>query len=106
MKHKVSVYAANGSKPYFKTADVILASTVQLIDADVWLLPAVTLMGEKSLVLVQEPHHKYLRALLQPAFSKEAVHSYLPAIEALVLRHLTSWEDKGEALAGPCRQCM
>lgn len=52
-------------------------------------------MGEKSLVLVQEPHHKYLRALLQPAFSKEAVYSYLPAIQALVNRHLASWEAAG-----------
>lgn len=59
-------------------------------------LSAVTLMGDRSLVLVQEPHHKYLRGLLQPAFSKEAVYSYLPAIQALVDRHLAAWQEKGE----------
>jgi cytochrome P450 len=45
-------------------------------------------MGEHSLVLVQEPRHKYLRGLLQPAFSGSAIAGYLPAIQALVTRHL------------------
>jgi len=58
---------------------------------------AVALMGEHSLVLVQEPRHKYLRGLLQPAFSGSAISGYLPAIQALVGRHLAEWEAAGEA---------
>jgi cytochrome P450 len=54
-------------------------------------------MGEHSLVLVQEPRHKYLRSLLQPAFSGSAIAGYLPAIQQLVLRHLAEWEAAGEA---------
>ncbi|WIA32262.1 hypothetical protein OEZ86_003108 [Tetradesmus obliquus] len=57
----------------------------------------VALMGEHSLVLVQEPRHKYLRGLLQPAFSGSAISGYLPAIQALVGRHLAEWEAAGEA---------
>jgi cytochrome P450 len=54
-------------------------------------------MGEHSLVLVQEPRHKYLRGLLQPAFSGSAIAGYLPAIQGLVTRHLAEWEAAGEA---------
>lgn len=62
------------------------------------MLPnTVRLMGEDSLVLVQEPRHKYLRGLLQPAFSAQATQGYLPAIQDLVCRHLAAWEAAGEA---------
>jgi hypothetical protein len=53
-------------------------------------------MGEHSLVLVQEPRHKYLRGLLQPAFSGAAIAGYLPAMQQLVTRHLAEWEAVGE----------
>lgn len=57
------------------------------------------MMGDKNLVLVQEPRHKYLRTLLQPAFSKEAVNSYLPDIQALVEGYIQEWAAAGESTA-------
>lgn len=61
----------------------------------VCVCPAVKMMGDKNLVLVQEPRHKYLRTLLQPAFSKEAVNSYLPDIQALVEGYIEAWAAAG-----------
>ncbi|WIA16755.1 hypothetical protein OEZ85_013407 [Tetradesmus obliquus] len=57
-----------------------------------------TLLGEDSLLVVKDPaRHAYLRALLQPAFGPDAIASYLPDIEALVSRHLASWQASGQA---------
>jgi len=53
-------------------------------------------MGENSLLVVSGPQHKYLRGLLAPAFSPEAVSRYTPQIAQLVTRHLADW-----AAAGP-----
>lgn len=53
-------------------------------------------MGEDSLLVVSGPQHKYLRGLLAPAFSPEAVSRYTPQIAQLVTRHLADW-----AAAGP-----
>lgn len=40
--------------------------------------------------------HAYLRTLLNPAFNAASIASYMPAIEALVARHLASWEAAGQ----------
>jgi cytochrome P450 len=43
------------------------------------LLLAGTLLGEDSLLVVRDPErHRRLRALLQPAFSADAIATYLP----------------------------
>jgi hypothetical protein len=49
---------------------------------------AVKLLGANGLLLTQGARHKYLRGLLTPAFSYEAVASYLPLIQELVSRHI------------------
>eukprot|EP00775_Hariotina_reticulata_P013035 gene13035-13164_t len=59
----------------------------------------VNLMGKHSLVVVQDPQHKYLRTLLQPAFEPSSVARYVPDIESLVRRHLSMWEAAGQVQA-------
>lgn len=59
---------------------------------------AATLLGDDCLLVVKNPkRHAYLRTLLAPAFSADAISSYLPDIQVLVGRHLASWEDAGQA---------
>lgn len=41
------------------------------------------LMAANSLILLQQPAHQYLRGLLQPAFSAQAIAGHLPAIQQL-----------------------
>ena len=52
--------------------------------------------------------HATLRALLQPAFSAEAIKTYLPAIQALVARHLGDWQAAGPegVKAYPCLKML
>lgn len=58
--------------------------------------PTATLLGKDNLLVVKDPvRHAKLRALLQPAFSADAIKTYLPAIEALVARHLGDWQAAG-----------
>lgn len=59
--------------------------------------PTVRMLGEDSLINVSDPQHKYLRGLLTPAFTPEAVAGYLPQIVDLMQRHLQEWADAGEA---------
>lgn len=57
---------------------------------------AATLLGRDNLLVVKDPErHARLRALLQPAFNADAIKAYLPAIEALVARHLGDWQAAG-----------
>jgi hypothetical protein len=53
-------------------------------------------MGEDSLLVVSGPRHKYLRALLAPAFNPDAVAGYTPQIVQLAQRHLQDWAAAGE----------
>jgi cytochrome P450 len=53
-------------------------------------------LGKDSLIQVADPQHRYLRGLLTPAFTPEAVASYLPQIVELMQRHLQEWADAGE----------
>eukprot|EP00775_Hariotina_reticulata_P007859 gene7859-8055_t len=56
-----------------------------------------TLLGEDSLLVVKDPErHKQLRTLLQPAFSSDAIATYLPDIQTLVSRYLGRWQAAGE----------
>lgn len=56
------------------------------------------LLGKNCLLVVKNPaRHTYLRTLVQPAFSADAIKAYLPAIEALVARHLSDWEAAGSS---------
>lgn len=59
-------------------------------------MPAVGLLGKDSLINVADPKHRYLRGLLSPAFTPEAVAGYLPQIVDLMSRHLKEWADAGE----------
>lgn len=56
----------------------------------------VKLMGTDSLIQAADTRHRYLRGLLAPAFTPEAVASYLPQIVELMQRHLGEWADAGE----------
>lgn len=56
----------------------------------------VGLLGKDSLIQVADPQHRYLRGLLSPAFTPEAVAGYLPQIVDLMQRHLKEWADAGE----------
>lgn len=53
-------------------------------------------MGSDSLLQATDPRHKYLRGLLAPAFSPEAVGSYVPAIVSLMQRHVQEWAAAGD----------
>jgi cytochrome P450 len=52
-------------------------------------------MGEESLLVKSGAEHKYLRALLAPAFSPEAVAGYVPQVVSLVEHHLAAWAAAG-----------
>jgi cytochrome P450 len=57
---------------------------------------AADLLGQDNLLVVKDPaRHAQLRALLAPAFAADAIKAYLPAIEALVARHLGDWQAAG-----------
>lgn len=62
-----------------------------------FLQHTVGLLGKDSLIQVSDPQHKYLRGLLSPAFTPEAVANYLPQIVDLMQRHLQEWADAGDA---------
>jgi cytochrome P450 len=68
-----------------------------------------TLLGKDNLLVVKDSlRHATLRALLQPAFSAEAIRTYLPAIQALVARHLGDWQAAGSegVKAYPCLKML
>jgi cytochrome P450 len=68
-----------------------------------------TLLGKENLLVVKDPErHARLRALLQPAFSADAIKAYLPDIEALVARHLADWQAAGSEgiKAYPCLKML
>ncbi|WIA10314.1 hypothetical protein OEZ85_010506 [Tetradesmus obliquus] len=54
-----------------------------------------TLVGQHSLLMVQEPRHKYLRNLIMPAFSPEAIERLTPRMVAVVSRYLDAWAAAG-----------
>lgn len=54
------------------------------------------MLGQDNLLVVKDAaRHAQLRALLAPAFAADAIKAYLPAIEALVARHLGDWQAAG-----------
>jgi hypothetical protein len=53
------------------------------------LSPPEPLLGPTSILVVPEPRHSYLRGLMQPAFTPEAVSSALPRVE----RVLSGWME-------------
>lgn len=58
---------------------------------------AAQLLGFDNLLVVKDSQrHAKLRALLQPAFSGDAIKTYLPAIDVLVARHLADWHAAGQ----------
>jgi cytochrome P450 len=59
------------------------------------LLPAGSLLGEQSLLMLPEPQHKYLRNLIMPAFTNEAIERLVPRMEAVLARYLDNWASAG-----------
>jgi hypothetical protein len=52
------------------------------------------------MLTVPEPRHSFLRNLMQPAFTPEAVGRYLPRVEVVVGRWLSSWAAAGDSVPG------
>ncbi|KAF6258855.1 cytochrome P450 [Scenedesmus sp. NREL 46B-D3] len=63
------------------------------------LLSSRSLLGDQSLLMVPEPQHKYLRNLIMPAFTNEAIERLVPRMEAVLDRHLGRWAGA----AGPVK---
>jgi hypothetical protein len=59
------------------------------------LPPAGSLLGEQSLLMLPEPQHKYLRNLIMPAFTNEAIERLVPRMEAVLARYLDTWASAG-----------
>lgn len=55
------------------------------------LNPAVALLGADTLVLAADPQHKYLRGLLTPAFSNDAINRYAPGVQRLQPCPMLMW---------------
>lgn len=53
------------------------------------------LLGHLSLLMLPEPQHKYLRNLIMPAFTNEAIERLVPRMEAVLQRYLDAWADAG-----------
>jgi len=92
----------------FALCPVVMHADLNLGPMSITTTPA-TLLGRDNLLVVKDPvRHAKLRALLQPAFSAEAIKSYLPAIQALVARHLDDWCTAGPdgIKAYPCLKML
>eukprot|EP00879_Flechtneria_rotunda_P003830 GHRR01004070.1.p1 GENE.GHRR01004070.1~~GHRR01004070.1.p1 ORF type:complete len:300 (+),score=122.02 GHRR01004070.1:648-1547(+) len=59
------------------------------------ILSGRSLLGEESLLLAPEPRHKYLRNLIMPAFSNEAIDKLVPRMEKVLQKYLDKWADAG-----------
>uniref|UniRef100_A0A8R7QVA1 Abscisic acid 8'-hydroxylase 1 n=1 Tax=Triticum urartu TaxID=4572 RepID=A0A8R7QVA1_TRIUA len=51
------------------------------------------MLGPQAIFFQQGDYHAHLRRLVSRAFSPEAIRGSVPAIEAIALRSLGSWED-------------
>eukprot|EP00878_Enallax_costatus_P006453 GHUV01006765.1.p1 GENE.GHUV01006765.1~~GHUV01006765.1.p1 ORF type:complete len:278 (+),score=70.74 GHUV01006765.1:164-997(+) len=82
------VFAAEG--------DGAVTQGLTLKDNNIAIKGFATLLGEDSLLIVADPNrHKYLRTLLQPAFSADSIATYLQDIQSLIERHVAGWEAAG-----------
>jgi hypothetical protein len=54
------------------------------------------------MLMVPEPRHSYLRKLVMPAFTNEAIEKLIPRMEAVLRKHLDSWAG-GRALGAARR---
>jgi hypothetical protein len=81
-------------------ASVLLTPLRPHHTASAWSHPAGTLFGKNAMLAVPEPRHSFLRNLMQPAFTPEAVGRYLPRVEVVVGRWLSSWADAGGSVPG------
>ncbi len=57
----------------------------------------VSLLGRTASANVSGAEHKRLRALMQPAFSAEAVARAIPMIQGIAQRHLADWAHESTA---------
>lgn len=48
-------------------------------------------MGRDHLLAAPEPRHSYLRRLIMPAFSGEAIDKLLPRMDSVLGKYLASW---------------
>lgn len=53
------------------------------------------LLGTENLLVSPEPRHKYLRNLIMPAFTNEAIEKLIPRMEAVLQSHLDRWAGAG-----------
>jgi cytochrome P450 len=53
--------------------------------------------------MLPEPQHKYLRNLIMPAFTNEAIERLVPRMEAVLARYLDSWAGESACYRTPCR---
>lgn len=61
---------------------------------------AVELLGPQSMLIVQEPRHRFLRGLMQPAFTAEAIATTLPLVTEVVDTYLSNWEASSGPVVG------
>lgn len=52
------------------------------------------LLGSQNLLQVPEPRHKYLRNLIMPAFTSEAIEKLVPRMETVLKRYLDKWAGR------------
>eukprot|EP00878_Enallax_costatus_P002591 GHUV01002773.1.p1 GENE.GHUV01002773.1~~GHUV01002773.1.p1 ORF type:complete len:523 (+),score=179.47 GHUV01002773.1:316-1884(+) len=57
------------------------------------------LLGPQNLLQAPEPRHKYLRNLIMPAFTAEAIEKLVPRMETVLHRFLNNWADVGQVKA-------
>jgi hypothetical protein len=53
--------------------------------------PPGQLLGTKNLVVSPEPRHTYLRKLIMPAFTNEAIEKLVPRMEDVLSKYLNKW---------------
>ncbi|KAI8472759.1 MAG: cytochrome P450 [Monoraphidium minutum] len=58
------------------------------------------LFGPESLILQTGARHRALRALMQPAFTTEAIAAFVPRVSEIVSGYLEAWAAAGGAVAG------
>jgi (+)-abscisic acid 8'-hydroxylase len=52
------------------------------------------MLGPQAIFFQQGDYHAHLRRLVSRAFSPEAIRGSVPAIEAIALRSLSSWDGR------------
>jgi hypothetical protein len=63
-------------------------------------MPA-ALFGEHALVMIKDAaRHKYLRTLITPAYTPDAIAGLVPRMEAVVAKYLKRWADYDDAKGG------